>query len=361
VATERIAIVGAGIVGCAIAFELARRGADVTVFDGRDLAGGATQASAGILAPYIEAHDGDPLFELAVRGLHAYDGFVARLRAASTLPFEYRRAGTLEIAEDDERAEELRRRLTAEWAGAAGLEWLDKEALQATVPSVTNTAVGALRFAVHGHVAVGTFVSAIADAAQKLGAQIHTRTAISRVELGSSGVDLHVGAKRRTYDRVVLAAGAWTPSMDPLGRTAGEIRPIRGQLVRLVSSAVTLPAVLWGRSCYVVPWEDGAFLVGATSEDVGFDERATAAGVQGLLEAAVGLIPALGSATFDGVRVGLRPASADGMPLLGPAEDPRLVYATGHFRNGILLAPLTAELIADHILANARDHVFSTA
>jgi glycine oxidase len=360
VATERIAIVGAGIIGCAVAFELARRGGDVTVFDGREVAGGATQASAGILAPYTEAHGGGPLFDLAVRGLQAYDAFVERVRESSALPFEYRRSGTLEIAEDDDRAGELRARLSAEWAVAAGLQWLDPDALKAQAPAVTHRAVGALRCAAHGHVAVGTFVGAIADAAQKLGAHIHAGTAVSRVELGSSGIDLHVGAKRRTYDRVVLASGAWTPSIDPLGRTAGRIRPVRGQLVRLVSPGIAPAAVVWGRSCYLVPWEDGTLLVGATSEDAGFEERATVEGVRGLLEAAEELMPALGRATFDGVRIGLRPASSDGVPLLGPAEDPRLVYATGHFRNGILLAPLTAALIANYILANARDPVFAT-
>lgn len=359
-ATERIAIVGAGIIGCAVAFELARRHADVTVFDARDVAGGATHASAGILAPYTEAHVGGPLFDLAVRGLQAYDAFVERVRATSTLPFEYRRSGTLEIAEDDGRAGELRARLSAAWAGSAGLRWLDPDALRAQAPSVTASAVGALWCPVHAHVTVGTFVAAIADAARTLGARIHARAPVSRIEPGSSGVDLYVLGRRRTFDRVVLASGAWTPSIDPLGRTAGRIRPVRGQLVRLVSPAAAVHAVVWGRSCYIVPWEDGTLLVGATSEDVGFEERATAEGVRGLLAAAQELIPALGSATFDGVRVGLRPASTDGMPLLGPGEDPRLVYASGHFRNGILLAPLTAQLIAAYILANARDPAFST-
>lgn len=359
-ATERIAIVGAGIIGCAVAFELARQHADVTVFDGRDVAGGATQAAAGILAPYTEAHVGGPLFDLGVRGLHAYDAFVERVRATSTLPFEYRRSGTLEIAEDDERAGELRARLTAAWADAGGLRWLDPDALKAHAPAVTDSAVGALYCPSHAHVAVGPFVSAIADAARKLGARIHARTPVSRIEPGSSGVDLHLMGRRQAFDRVVLASGAWTPSIDPLGRTAGRIRPVRGQLVRLASTAAAVPAVVWGRSCYIVPWEDGTLLVGATSEDAGFDERATAEGVRGLLAAAEELVPALGSATFDGVRVGLRPASTDGMPVLGPGEDPRLIYASGHFRNGILLAPLTAQLIASYILANARDPAFST-
>ena len=118
--------------------------------------------------------------------------------------------------------------------------------------------------------------------------------------------------------------------------------------------------MLWGRSCYIVPWEDGTLLVGATSEDVGFDERATASGVRGLLAAAEELLPGSADATFVDVRVGLRPASASGVPILGPGPDPRVLYAVGHYRNGVLLAPLTARVLADAILENRQDPVFVT-
>jgi glycine oxidase len=179
------------------------------------------------------------------------------------------------------------------------------------------------------------------------------------MELPSAGVAAYVGGQANLFDRAVLCAGAWTPALDPIGRTRQRIRPVRGQLVRLFSTEATLPAIVWGKDCYIVPWKDGTLLVGATSEDAGFDERATAGGVRQLLSAAEELVPQLGSATFAGVRVGLRPASVDGLPVLGPSCDPRVIYAAGHFRNGILLAPLTAQLIADYVIDGAVDPAFS--
>ena len=356
---ERIAVAGAGIIGCAVAFELSRRGAAVTLFDGRGAAGGATQASAGILAPYTEAHAGGALFDLTVRGLAVYDEFVDRVRAVSPVPFEYRRSGTLEIAEDAGRAEELRRRLAEPWAGSSGLHWLDAEALQAIVPFVSATCVGALASPVHAHVAVPSFTAAIVDAAERLGAESRFHTPVGRIELRPDVLVVHTEHAPHVFDRVVLAAGSWTPRIDPTGGSSGRIKPVRGQLVRLHSTELGLRTVLWGRSCYIVPWEDGTLLVGATIEDVGFDERATAEGVGGLLTAAEELIPSLSSATFVDVRVGLRPGTADGLPMLGAARDPRVLYATGHFRNGILLAPLTATLIADYVFENRKDPAFS--
>jgi glycine oxidase ThiO len=359
--TERIAVVGAGIIGCAVAFELSRRGATVMVFDGRGLAGGATQASAGILAPYTEAHGGGALFDLTVRGLSVYDEFVDRLRAVASVPFEYCRCGTLEIAEDDLRAGELQARLPVPWAASAGLKWLDADALQASAPYVDAGCVGALECSVHGYVAVRPFADAIADAARRLGVRFNFGSSIARIELTSTRVVLHTDREAHGFDRVILCSGSWTPSVDPLGQASGRIKPVRGQLVSLASAGLGLRQVLWGRACYIVPWTDGTVLVGATSEDVGFDERATVDGVRGLLAAAGELIPALGSATFLDVRVGLRPATDDGLPILGPGTDPRVVYAAGHFRNGILLAPLTAQLIADYVFENRIDPAFSAA
>jgi glycine oxidase len=349
-ASPRVGVVGGGIIGCAIAFELADRGASVTVFDARALGGGATQASAGILAPYIEGHEGGPLFDLTVRGLAEYDAFVERVRAASDVPFEYRRSGTLEVAESDARAQELQSRVSLPWAKAAGLLWLDAGKLRAAVPSVGSNARGAMLCETHGYVSVVPFAAAMADGASRLNASFRMSAAVERIELRARDVVIHTVLASFGLDYVVICAGAWTPSIDPGGMPQDRIRPVRGQLVRLHAASVVIPCILWGERCYIVPWMDGTVLVGATCEDVGFDERATSAGVRSLLAAAEALVPGLSSATFVEVRVGLRPASSDGLPLLGPATDPRVLYATGHFRNGVLLAPLTARLIADHVL-----------
>jgi glycine oxidase len=345
----RVGIVGGGIIGCAIAFELAERGAEVTVFDARALGGGATHASAGILAPYTEAHEGGPLFDLAVRGLAEYDSFVERVRAVTDLAFEYRRCGTLEIADSELRAKDLQARLGLPWVAEAGLYWLDANALRDLVPWRGPEVRGGILCEAHGYVSVPSFVGALADAAARLNASFRVPAVVERIEPRTRDVVIHTNSGSSAFDRVVICAGAWTPSIDPDAMPADRIRPIRGQLVRLHSESQSIPHILWDAHCYIVPWEDGTVLVGATSEDVGFDERATAAGVRGLLDAATGLIPALATATFVDVRVGLRPATSDGLPIVGPARDPRVLWAAGHFRNGVLLAPLTARMIGDYV------------
>jgi len=360
-AQERIAVIGAGIIGTSIAFELSRRGADVTVLDRRTLAAGATQASAGLLAPYTEAHAGGRLFDLTVRGLDAYDRFVEAVRAATPVRFEYRRAGTLEIADTPERLDELPARLGRPWAARAGLEWLDAAALRVRAPYVREDAAGGLWCGAHGHVAVQAFVDAVADAARRAGTEFQFDREVSALSSSTDAVTVVTRSGTSTFDRVVVCAGAWTPELDPLGIVKGRIRPVRGQLVRLAARQLQLPHPLWGGSCYLVPWEDGTVLVGATSEDVGFDERATLDGVRQMLVAAEELVNGLASADFQGVRVGLRPGTVDGLPILGPSPDPRILYAAGHFRNGILLAPLTAQLIANFVFAGAVDPAFSAA
>jgi glycine/D-amino acid oxidase-like deaminating enzyme len=160
-----------------------------------------------------------------------------------------------------------------------------------------------------------------------------------------------------TGNAVVLAAGSWSAevAIDDV-RTPVPVRPVRGQLLALGWIGTPLRRVTWSSRCYLVPWDDGTLLVGATVEDAGFDERATVAGVRDLLEAASDLIPHAWSAGFRCARVGLRPATADGLPVIGSSSvHPNLMYATGHYRNGVLLAPLTAQLVADAMLDNRVD------
>jgi glycine oxidase len=351
----RVAIVGDGIIGWSTAFELARRGVDVAVYRG-STSGAATPASAGILAPYTEAHPGSPLLDFTVRGLSTYDAFVARLRASSAVSFEYRKSGTLEIAEDGEHAQALEARLTHALPGA-DLRWIDAGSLRELAPYVRDDRHGALSCPVHGYVTVQSFVMALEDAASRAGATAIYGPARS-IDVRSKRVTVTADAET-SYDTVVLAAGAWTPQIDPLGRTNGEVRPIRGQLVRLKSPRLKGAPIIWGRRCYIVPWQEGTVLVGATAEDVAFDVRATVDGVADLLDAARALVPSLSSATFADVRVGLRPAVADGLPILGPGEAPRIVYAAGHFRNGVLLAPITARILADFIVEGVEDPAFT--
>jgi len=347
-----VVVIGAGIIGCAIAHRLARRRATVRVFDARAVGQGATQASAGVLAPYIESPHEGPLLELAVRSLSEYERFVADVCQDSGMEVEHRLCGTLEVAVDLNEAGRLRS--SAHEVG----EWLDIAATLRMEPSLAGSIHGAVLIREHGYVAAPALLEALTWAALRHGAEVETGRRIAGIEQRDGHLDVRAqdGASWSARS-VVLAAGSWTPQVGLSEPAAHVVRPIRGQLLRLDwPAAAPLRHVIWGPDCYVVPWRDGTALVGATVEDVGFDERTTAAGVRDLLDAVCDLLPAAWGATFREARVGLRPATTDGLPIIGPSVAvPGLTYATGHYRNGILLAPITAALVADWILDGRLD------
>lgn len=356
-----VIVIGAGIIGAAVAEELALRGAQVRVLEMRTAGGGASWASAGLLAPYTEAEPSSPLLAIGVRSLSMYDDFIARVRERSGRPIEYARTGTLEVAVNAESAVRLRAAVDAFAAtgAGAGARWLSQDDVRRFEPSVTRSIEGAAFVEAHGFVGVQSLVAALVQSARLAGASFETPAQAVAIEFEDTGVTVMAGDRRLSADHVVLAAGSWSPRVRISDVPPLPVRPVRGQLLRLGWTATERPGrVVWTDDCYIVPWSDGTVLVGATSEEVGFDESTTAAGVQGLLAAAIRALPGAGSAALLDARAGLRPASADGLPYIGRRRrTPRVTYATGHFRNGILLTPLTAAMVASAVLDDATSDV----
>jgi glycine oxidase len=350
-APSDIVVVGAGIVGCAVAYELACRGASVQIVDDRPAGMGATQASAGMLAPYIEAHEGHPLLELTVRSLDMYDNFVARVAALGG-SFPYRRTGTLEAALDSDHLRRLEGAALTLPRKGVHARLLDAAGARSEEPHLSEAVVGGLLVPSHGYVAAGDLTRALTTAARRHGAQLIERGRVRRIV--SAGGDLRVETDRGSLsgNGVVLAAGSWSGQILVDGVDVRlPVRPVRGQLLQLAWTGPTLGRVIWSERCYLVPWQDGTLLVGATVEEAGFDERTTTAGIRDLIEAAAEIVPHVWTAGFTAARAGLRPATPDEVPVIGPSTTvPNLVYATGHYRNGVLLAPLTAQLVADAML-----------
>lgn len=356
--SPEVAIVGAGVIGCACAYELVAAGARVSVFDLRRVGGGASHASAGVLAPYIEGHDSSPLRELGRRSLDLYDDFVRRVMQASGLPIQYARNGTLEVALDADHADRLHAAAASLEQSAVQARWIEPEELRTLEPLAAVGATGGLLMANHGFVGVPDLTEALAGAAMRGGATFALETRVLSITSGPNNrVVVQTPSGPSHFDRVVLAAGSWAGQVTVDGLEAVGVKPVRGQLLHLAwPTSQPLRHVLWGTDCYIVPWLNGRVLVGATVEDTGFDERATAAGVRDLLEAGCALVPHLWQASFAEVRVGLRPASPDGMPIVGRSTAvPGLVYATGHYRNGVLLAPLTAAIVKDLVLNDSSE------
>ena len=334
---------GAGIIGCAVAYELSRRGFRVQVFDPRPAGGGATHATAGVLAPFIEAPSTGPLQDLTLESFRLYDDFVSSVQGDSGIAVEYRRCGTFEVASSGNDEERLSR--VAGMARAAGVaaQW------QESAPDDAGWVFGGrgLLIPSQGYVRVEQLIAALRQGAERRGARFYEGEAILRVDPSENRIVVQTAGRRVSCDVLVVAAGSWSDSVG--GEIVG-VRPVRGQLLRLRWGGRPLPHVLWSHDCYLVPWTDGTLLVGATVEDVGFDERVTAGGVRTLLDAVCRLLPATADATFLDARAGLRPASADGLPVIRPsARWRRVIYATGHYRNGILLAPVTARRVAEMV------------
>lgn len=350
----RVAIVGAGVIGLALGWRLARAGLEVDIFE-RDRAGaGASWAAAGMLAGTFEAEETPgSLAALLLAGRERWASFAADVEAASGHSIGYRSEGTLVVAFDEEAGAALRARGERMHRTAPELQWLDQPALRMREPALAPDAVGALFSPCDRQVDNRLLGLALAQAARAAGARLHEGQAVTGLVSSRGRVAgiLDAAARPREADVVVLAAGAWSAA---LGRDADlvPVKPMKGQILALggVPGAPWLSHVTRVPGAYLVPRAGGKLIVGATVEDVGFDAHLTAAGIGGLLAAAMRALPASREAVILESWSGFRPGTDDLMPRLGPTSRPGLVAATGHFRNGILLAPVTADLLATYIL-----------
>jgi glycine oxidase len=352
-----VIVVGAGIVGCTVAYELARSGARVHVLEPRMPGQGATRASAGILAPFIEGHGSQLLRDLGKRSLDMYEPFMSRLREDSGQDLIYTRNGTFELAFSQDDVNRLRE--LADWLGTQQIEsrWIDPSGFAEFEPHAASNAAGALLIPVHGFVGVTSLTLAAAAAAEKFGAHFSMATGAIRIfSMPNDRVAVHTADATLDADRVVLAAGSWSSQITVDGADTVPVKPIRGQLLQLQSTPGAIRRVIWGPDGYLVPWPDGSVLVGSTVEDVGFDEAHTPEAVERLGAAAASLVPILAGAEMTSVRTGLRPKGPDDVPILGRSKViPGLIYATAHYRNGVLFTPLTVELVRDLVFDRAGD------
>jgi glycine oxidase len=358
--TARIVVIGAGVVGGAIAHELARRAASVTILDRRGIGLGATQASAGILAPFIEADHG-PLLELTARSLALFDEFIAQLTRDSDIVIPYRRTGTLQVAGDPEQLNALSAAAVKLDAHGVRSTLLDVRETLREEPHLAGDIAGGLLVPAHGFVGAAQLTRALMTAACRRGATFHDAHCARRISRTATGVAVDTDRGQIIADAAVLAAGSWSGALEVDGTRARiPVRPIRGQLLHLGWNGPSFSRVTWSDRCYVVPWDDGTLLVGATVEDAGFVERTTVAGVRDLLDAVCELAPHAWTAGVLAIKAGLRPATPDELPAIGASRViPNLMYATGHYRNGVLLAPLTAALVADALLDGRVDPVLA--
>ncbi len=339
----RVVIVGGGVIGCAIAFELAGRGHSVTVVE-RDLPGrAATWAAAGMLSPLGESPPNSTFATLARASLTAYPRFLRDVTRETGLAVEFNAPGKLEVAFDQAEAE----RLHALYVDN-GLSFITPATALSLEPMLKRGIVGAVDFPGDALIDTRALGHALWQACEKRGVVFHLGETVEAVR--SSGA-IATGVTTTTGDinatAVVIAAGAWSADIEGLPLRL-PVMPVRGQMIALRCSTLPFQRLLQSERCYMIPRADGRVLVGATVERVGFDPRTTAAGLHGLLDAAIELVPALATAELNEFWTGFRPGTPDDLPILGADSSiAGLYYATGHYRNGILLAPITSRVIAD--------------
>jgi glycine oxidase len=357
---KSVAIIGAGVVGLGIAWRLAARGLRVAVFDRGAAGGGATHAAAGMLAACAEAEPGEEALIALGRDSQArWPAFAEELRQASGIDVELRCEGTLAIALTADDQARLHHHLEFQRKLDLPLTWISAAETRKREPHLAGKLAGAV-FAPEDHqVDNRKLARALRIAAEAAGASIQEHQAVATVSTQgrrADGVVLANGEKHPA-DIVVLAAGAWSRSVAASitglpTQARPPVRPIKGQMLalRMDPAAPLLRHVVWTPRVYLVPREDGRLIVGATTEERGFNGDLTAGGIYSLLEGAWRALPSVEELPIDEMWVGFRPGSRDDAPLLGPGEIEGLVYATGHHRNGILLTPVTADSIARYIL-----------
>ena len=343
-----VLIVGGGIIGCATAYELAKGGCRVTLLE-RDTPGGeASGAAAGLLAPLGESRDPGPFQALAVESWRLYPEVVAELEAATGMNVEHTTAGTLYPVLDAGELAAARERTTWAVAREFGVELLEGARVLEREPALAGTITAALF--VHGDHWVNNerLVAAYAQAAAERGVVIRSGVEVSEILLdGGRARGVMAGGRRLEADCVLLAAGAWSRGLMTARGSGLPVEPVRGQMLSVSNSPPLLTHAVHGRSVYLVPRPSGELLVGATVEHVGFVREVTDEALEHLIDEAVSLVPGIGERPLLRSWCGFRPWAPDSLPILGPWPGvDGLFVATAHYRNGILLAPITAHLLS---------------
>jgi len=377
--TADVLVIGAGVVGLAIAWRAAQRGLRVTLADPSP-GQGATHVAAGMLAPLAEASYAErELFRLGIESLRRYPGFAAELTELTGLPTGLRQTGTLQVAYDgDDLAVLEEARQLQESFGWPARRLTARECRQAE-PMLDPAVRGGLLAENDGSVDPRLLTAALLSACQQAGARLVREPAAEILTAPPRGgttpldppappaaAETVTGARLAdgsvlSAPQVVLAAGWQSAALAGLGQTL-PLRPVKGQILRLRPArrpasmppsllARTVRGLVRGSSVYLVPRADGELVVGATQEELGPDTTVTAGGVWELLRDARLLIPGITEFELAQAQAGLRPGTPDNAPAIGPGAQPGLVLATGHFRGGVLLAPVTADMVADYLVS----------
>ncbi|HLZ90669.1 MAG TPA: glycine oxidase ThiO [Candidatus Acidoferrum sp.] len=342
-------IAGGGLIGGAIALELALAGTRVGVFDRGEPGREASWAGAGILSPAPENAAAIPLVPIAKASMALYPEFVSRVEEITGQDVGFRTKGTLDALFSRDAARELSTHVALQHGWGLRAEAISAEEARELEPALNPDLEAAVLRPDEASVDNRSLTQAVLEAARKSGAEIFPGRGTQGLwRDGNRCLGLLAEEERISAEWTIVAAGCFSANIAGVDVYA-PVRPAKGQMLSLRAEELKIERVLWSDKIYLVPRNDGRILAGATVEYVGFDKKVTAGAVEKLLAAAIELAPGLAGARVEETWAGLRPDSPDHLPILGPADLDGLLFATGHFRSGILLAPITARLIREWV------------
>jgi glycine oxidase len=355
-----VLVIGGGAIGLSVAWRARERGMSVTVLERGTLGGGTSRVAAGMLAPVSEAEFGEAgrrALELGLRSAAIWPGFAAELQDAAGVEIGLRRTGTLVLARDQDEARELDRQIDfREGLGLATKRLRASEARERE-PALAPAMRLALEAPDDHSVDPRLMLKALRAACEAGGVELHEHAPVARIETDgagrATGATLAEDGGYFAAERVVLAAGSWSPQL----QDGVPVRPVRGQLLRLCDPAGPgmLERVIRFEGGYLVPRGDGRYVLGATMEERGFDVEPDVGGIYELLREAIEIVPGVRELKIEELCVGLRPGMPDNAPAIGAASPGGAIWAAGHHRNGILLAPLTARLVSALLAGESLD------
>jgi glycine oxidase len=346
----RVVVIGAGVMGCACACALAKRGARVTLLERAVPGAEASSAAAGILGAQVESLDHPALCAMFVQARTEYGAWAEALDTETGIAIGYRASGVLKVARSTEDLTTLAERVATQRADGLRAELLDVKGALEVEPELNPGIAGAAYFPDDAQVDPPLLLRALVAAVARAKVTVRSGAPVRRILVqrdACTGVLLD--HEELAADATVLAAGSWSKVVPGVPDVVPDVKPARGQMVLLEQRPPRLRTILFGSSGYVVPRGDGRVLCGSTVEFVGFRKEVTAAGMCAILGTALDLAPGLAAASVSSFWSNFRPHTAAGTPLMGSSPLPGLFLATGHHRNGILLAKVTADVVADAV------------
>ena len=361
-ANQNIIIIGGGVIGLGIGWQLAKAGASVTIYERARAGRAASWAAAGMLAPLAEAHSEEPeLLKLGSQSLERYPQWVGELETDAEMSIGYRVEGTLIVGLEPDDTHQLQHLYTAQQDLGLDVEWLTGREAREMESALSPRITAAIRCSTDYQVDNRLMLQALQQAYQACGGVLHENSNIEKIVI-ENGVATGVQTQNsfQEADVLILAAGCWSAQIEGMpDAIVPPVRPVKGQMLALqmeegiiVKNVIRTVRARYPTSVYLVPRTDGRLIVGATSEEMGFDTRLTAGGVFELLRGAWEAVPGVYELPLLETWTGLRPGSRDNAPILGKTPVENLIYATGHYRNGILLTPITAYEITKLILTS---------